>query len=73
MTVDADGFALIDLSVADGLIAGLVAAGGPPGAGAAAGMRRSVLFPAFVDLHTHIGACGARARRAWPSRVSAQP
>ncbi|MBZ9965443.1 cytosine deaminase [Mesorhizobium sp. BR1-1-2] len=51
---DGDGFALADISVADGKITGIAAHAGskaPPGAVDLAGR---IVMPCFVDCHTHI-------------------
>jgi cytosine deaminase len=50
-----DGTVLrLDIDVADGRIAGIRPADGPPPAGAVHNMDGGLVLPAFVDLHTHL-------------------
>ena len=51
LAFDADGFALASLEIADGAIAAI----GPVSSAAdAIDGRGGIVFPAFVDCHTHI-------------------
>ena len=56
---DADGLRLVDLVVARGRIEAVRTAGGTPPTGVHADLQRAVVFPCFVDVHTHIGASSA--------------
>ena len=47
---DRDGLALVDLELAGGRVAGVAAAGPGPGVD----LDRAQVWPAFVDLHTHL-------------------
>ncbi len=50
---DGDGFALADISVAEGRVAGIVARGGSS-AGETIDLGGRIVLPCFVDCHTHI-------------------
>ena len=56
---DADGLCLVDIAVAGGRIHAVNIAGGPQPVGVCADLRRAMVFPCFVDVHTHIGASPA--------------
>ena len=51
---DADGFALADIAVAEGKIAGIAARGEKPAPPRAIELGGRIVLPAFVDCHTHI-------------------
>ncbi|MDX8501086.1 cytosine deaminase [Mesorhizobium sp. VK4C] len=53
-TFDADGFALADLSVADGKITGIDAHGKSKAPADATDLGGRIVLPCFVDCHTHI-------------------
>lgn len=53
---DTDGLCVVDIAVAKGRLCAVRAAGGPPPVGACVDLRRAMVFPCFVDVHTHIGA-----------------
>ena len=53
-TVDSDGFALADIAVADGKIAGIAAHGRTAVAVNAVDLGGRIILPCFVDCHTHI-------------------
>ncbi|CDX12752.1 Cytosine deaminase-like protein [Mesorhizobium sp. ORS 3324] len=53
-TFDTDGFALADLSVADGKIASIVAHGRTTASANAIDLGGRIVLPCFVDCHTHI-------------------
>jgi cytosine/creatinine deaminase len=50
---DPDGLALVDIDIADGRIAGIAPACTNPARGAV-DLKGRMVFPAFVDCHTHI-------------------
>ncbi|MCB1469750.1 MAG: cytosine deaminase [Rhizobiaceae bacterium] len=52
--LDADGFALVDLSVADGKIASIKASVGGPRSDEAFDLAGRIVLPCFVDCHTHL-------------------
>lgn len=52
--IDADGLVRVDISVEDGRIAALSAAGGDTGSLPATELGESMTWPCFADLHTHI-------------------
>jgi cytosine deaminase len=60
---DEDGFALADLAVADGRIAGIAERGANPVPAGAVDLAGRVVLPAFVDCHTHID-----KGHIWPRR-----
>jgi cytosine/creatinine deaminase len=51
---DSDGFALADIAVVDGRISGIAAGGNRPEPPRAIDLAGCIVFPAFVDCHTHI-------------------
>ncbi|WP_027168957.1 cytosine deaminase [Mesorhizobium sp. WSM3224] len=53
-TFNSDGFALVDMSVADGKISSISAHGKPNVAGDAIDLAGRIVLPCFVDCHTHI-------------------
>ncbi len=60
-------FALLDIAVADGAIQSLAPAGGqPPPATEVIDLDRGILFPAFVESHTHLDKGHIWPRRANP-------
>ncbi|MCY0094890.1 cytosine deaminase [Hoeflea ulvae] len=54
LAFDTDGFALAEIDIAGGLITGISSAGPQPASGNAIDCRGGIVFPAFVDCHTHI-------------------
>ena len=59
VSADSDGLCLVDIAVAGGRIQAVNTAGGPQPVGVCSNLRRTMVFPCFVDLHTHIGASPA--------------
>jgi cytosine deaminase len=53
-SLDADGFALVDISVAAGKIATILQSGKAPPPPAAIDLKGRIVLPCFVDCHTHI-------------------
>ncbi|RWJ99405.1 cytosine deaminase [Mesorhizobium sp.] len=53
-TFDADGFALADMTVANGKISGIVAHGKSKAPAYAVDLGGRIVLPCFVDCHTHI-------------------
>src|SRR4051794_40843769 len=53
-TFDADGFALADIAIADGKIAGVAARNDRPLPPDAIDLAGRIVLPAFIDCHTHI-------------------
>jgi len=53
-TFNSDGFALVDMSVADGKISSISAHGKPNVAGDAIDLAGRIVLPCLVDCHTHI-------------------
>ena len=51
---DEDGFAVVDIAVAEGKITGIAERGERPGPPRAVELGSRVVLPAFVDCHTHI-------------------
>lgn len=53
-TADGDGFVLCDISIADGRVAGLAPRGERPPPPRAVDLGGRIVFPCFVDCHTHL-------------------
>ncbi|QND64038.1 cytosine deaminase [Mesorhizobium loti] len=53
-TFDSDGFALADIAVADGKVAGIIAHGRAAVPADAVDLGGRIVLPCFVDCHTHI-------------------
>ena len=51
---DADGFAQVDIAVADGKITGVTPCGSEPRSPAAIDLAGRIVLPAFIDCHTHL-------------------
>lgn len=62
---DAEGALLLDLLVDDGRIAALFPAGKAPDAGGRVDLEGRHLWPAFIDMHTHLD-CGHAIPRVRP-------
>ncbi len=52
--VSADGLAVVDLMIHDGRIAGVEAASAAPATDEGLDLRRGMVWPCLVDLHTHL-------------------
>ncbi len=53
-TTNADGFALVDISISDGRITGIAPRRDQPVPPDAVDLAGRIVFPAFVDCHTHL-------------------
>jgi len=62
---DAEGALLLDLLIDQGRIAGLFPAGTAPDAGPRVDLKGRHLWPAFIDMHTHLD-CGHAIPRVRP-------
>ena len=51
---DSDGFALAELAIAEGKIAGIAPMAGKPATSDAIGLNGRIVLPCFVDCHAHI-------------------
>ena len=54
LTSDHDGIALADFDIADGRIAAIRPTGATEPEGAVVDLRRGLVWPCFVDMHTHL-------------------
>lgn len=54
ITPDADGLVSVDIAVADGRIDGFLPAGSADGGETSVDLDASMVWPCFVDVHTHI-------------------
>ncbi|MBN9023519.1 MAG: cytosine deaminase, partial [Rhizobiales bacterium] len=63
MEPDADGLAHVDIAVADGVVAAIGPAGTFGGDAARLDLGRSMVWPTFVDMHTHLD-----KGHIWPRR-----
>jgi cytosine/creatinine deaminase len=67
LAADADGLALVDITVTRGRVEAIAPAGGPrPDERPAADLDRGIVLPLFVDMHTHLDKGHIWSRRANP-------
>ena len=51
---DSEGLVLVDIDIGDGHIAAITSAGQTPAEGAQTDLKSSMVWPCFVDCHTHL-------------------